>query len=95
MKEFLVVIKNQNGGVIPEAIPVAMCEIPCIGDYVVIDDENNITEKDQTSYLNLVCLLHFPEDKTSGFRFKVVGRSIFRENGESWICVELQHEPEL
>lgn len=95
MKEFLVVIKNENGDLIPETITVAMCEIPHIGDYVIIDDENNITKKDQTSYLNFVCLLHLPQGKISGFRFKVVSRCFYRKNGDSWVCVELQYEPEL
>ena len=95
MKEFFLVIKNENGDSISEAIMVALCEIPHIGDYVVIDDENNITKNDQTSYLNFVCLLHLPESETSGFRFKVVGRNFFRKNGEASVCLELQHEPEL
>lgn len=96
MKQMLVIIKNEKGQILPlgdvETFTVFADEIPMIGDCFFLDDEENISEKDQTSYLNFFCLMQLAGSR-SGFRFKVVGRTIFRKDGESWVCVELQHEP--
>jgi hypothetical protein len=97
MKEFHVMLKNEKGEILPkgdvETLMIAMYDIPLIGDYVIIDDEENTTENDQTSYLNLFCLMELGNSKSSGWRFKVVGRTFLRSDGESWICIELQYEP--
>jgi hypothetical protein len=98
MKKMLAVIKNEKGEILPvgdiETFTVSVYEIPQVGDYFFLDETDDIEEGDQTSYMNIFCLLEWPQRAATGFRFKVVGRTVCRANHESWVYVELQYEPD-
>lgn len=73
--------------------PLYLDESPSVGDGLFISDPENYAEDEWAADLYLFCEENIPKPKTSGFRFKVVARTMMRCASESWWLIDLIYVP--